>query len=93
MHDLEPVFSPAAHEFVGVHLGSAGVGVVEIAPSEHMHPADPALAQVGEVPREIAVVLLGVRGRVRAPRIAFSPNAMIGSPTHDRRGYAVRGAL
>ncbi len=41
MGDLQSGGSPATHELVGVHFGAPGVGVVEIAPREHMHPSHP----------------------------------------------------
>jgi hypothetical protein len=32
---------PALHEFVGVHFGSAGLAIVEIAPGEHVDASHP----------------------------------------------------
>ena len=39
MGDVQPGCRGAAHELVGVLLGPTGVGVVEVAPGEHVHPA------------------------------------------------------
>ena len=47
MDDVEPGRRPAPHHLVGVDLGAAGVGIVEIAPGEHVDAPDPGGAQVG----------------------------------------------
>ena len=38
MDDVQPGRRPAAHELVGVDLGSAGVGIVEVTPGQHVDP-------------------------------------------------------
>jgi hypothetical protein len=37
--DLEASFGPEAGDLFGVHLGSAGLGIVEVAPREHVDSA------------------------------------------------------
>jgi hypothetical protein len=41
-------------------FGSAGVGIVEIAPGEHVHAPDAAALEVADVPGQITTVALGV---------------------------------
>ena len=48
MDDLQPGRRPPPHHLVGVQLGPAGVGVVEIAPRQHVHPAHPLADHVGD---------------------------------------------
>ena len=55
VHHLEPALGPSPHELVGMHLRTAGVGIVEIAPSEHVDASDAAPLQVIDVPVEIPV--------------------------------------
>ena len=38
MEDLEAGVGPPPHELVGVELGTTGVGVVEVAPRQHVDP-------------------------------------------------------
>ena len=39
MRDVQPRRRPSSHEFVGMHFRAAGVGIVEVAPGEHVHAA------------------------------------------------------
>ena len=39
MGDVETCGGPSAHELVGVHLRPARVGIVEVAPRQHVHAA------------------------------------------------------
>ena len=48
VHDVEAGRRPAAHELVGVELGPPGVGIVEVAPGQHVDPAHAALPDVGD---------------------------------------------
>jgi hypothetical protein len=41
MGDLQAGRGRPAHELVGMHLGSAGIGVVEVAPGQHVDLAHP----------------------------------------------------
>ena len=45
MHDVEPGVRPAAFALIGVHLGAPRVGVVEIAPRQHVDASDPRRAE------------------------------------------------
>ena len=48
MDDVEPGRRPAPHELVGVDLGTTGVGVVEVAPGQHVKAADAGLEHVAD---------------------------------------------
>jgi hypothetical protein len=55
MQHVEPEPGPAAHELVGVDLGASCVGIVEVAPRQHVHTADPEPAEVVDVPTQIGI--------------------------------------
>ena len=46
--DVQPGRGPPAHQLVGVDLGPAGVGVVEVPPGQHVHAPDPGLDHVAD---------------------------------------------
>ena len=62
--DLQPGRRPAPHELVGVHLGPAGVGIVEVAPGQHVDPAHPGAHDLADQPLDLDV---GPIGQLRPP--------------------------
>lgn len=46
MSDLEPEIRPPTAELVGMQFTSTGVGVGQVAPSEHMDTTDPRTLQL-----------------------------------------------
>ena len=73
MDDLEAGRGPAAHELVGVHLRPAGVGIVEVAPGEHVHTTHAVGDDVGDqlvdVGRRAARSGTSIGGTVAAGRL------------------------
>ena len=61
VQDVEPGGCPSPHELVGVHLGASGVGIVEIAPCQHVDAPDPSGAHVLHVPLERRLLVRGFR--------------------------------
>jgi len=79
--DVEPGRRPAPHELVGMDLGPARVGVVEVAPGQHVEAADAGLHDLGHHPIDLELSL----GRGMHP-----PNGTGATPPGGARGESRR---
>ncbi len=64
MGDVQSGRCPTAHELIGVHLGPAGVRIVEVAPCQGMDAAHARSAKLVDVPLQIPRLQIRHVGRI-----------------------------